>query len=54
MAIGYKLGFGLTIASLVLEVISILPFKFNQAVDRSIEQQKQHVRDEFARHHKDS
>jgi len=53
VGLGHKLAFGLTCLSLASAVISLLPFKFNQtiekAVDDTFEDGKRHVRDEWNR-----
>ena len=53
MGIGYKLSFLLTGLSLVSALISLLPFKFNEtiekAVDDTFEDGRRHVREEFKR-----
>lgn len=61
MGIGYKLSYVLTGLSLLSALISLLPFKFNEtiekAVDDTFEDGRRHVRKEFKRlenvtHHK--
>ena len=51
--IGYKISYVLTILSLVSALISLLPFKFNEtiekAVDDTFEDGRRHVREEFKR-----
>lgn len=51
--IGYKISYILTILSLISALISLLPFKFNQtiekAVDETFEGGRRHVRNEFNR-----
>ncbi len=53
MGIGYKLSYILTILSLASAFISLLPFKFNEtiekAVDDTFEDGRRHVRQEFKR-----
>ena len=53
MGIGYKLSYVLTALSLLSALISLLPFKFNQtiekAVDDTFEGGRRHVREEFKR-----
>ena len=53
MGIGYKLSFLLTGLSLVSALVSLLPFKFNEriekAVDDTFEDGRRHVRQEFKR-----
>ena len=53
LGIGYKLSYGLTALSLLSAIISLLPFKFNEtierAVDDTIEDGSRHVRQEFNR-----
>ena len=53
MGIGYKLSRILTVLSLLSAIISLLPFKFNQtiekAVDGTFEGGRRHVREEFKR-----
>ena len=53
MGIGYKLSRILTALSLLTAIISLLPFKFNQtiekAVDDTFEGGRRHVREEFKR-----
>ena len=51
--IGYKLSYGLYVLSLLSAIISLLPFKFNEtiekAVDDTFEDGRRHVRNEFNR-----
>ena len=51
--IGYKLSYALYILSLLSAIISLLPFKFNEtiekAVDDTFEDGRRHVRNEFNR-----
>ena len=53
MGIGYKLSRALTWLSLISAAISMLPFKFNEtiekAVDDTFEDGRRHVREEFKR-----
>ena len=53
LGIGYKLSYGLTILSLISALVSLLPFKFNEtiekAVDDTFEGGRRHVREEFKR-----
>ena len=53
LGIGYKLSFAITILSLITALISLLPFKFNEtiekAVDDTFEDGRRHVRQEFKR-----
>lgn len=53
MGIGYKLSYVLTALSLLSAIISLLPFKFNEtiekAVDDTFEGGRRHVREEFKR-----
>ena len=53
LGIGYKLSFILMVLSLVSALISLLPFKFNEtiekAVDDTFEDGRRHVRKEFNR-----
>ena len=53
LGIGYKMSFALTTLSLISAVISLLPFKFNEtiekAVDETFEDGRRHVREEFSR-----
>ena len=53
MGIGYTLSYVLTALSLLSAIISLLPFKFNQtiekAVDDTFEGGRRHVREEFKR-----
>ena len=53
MGIGYKLSRVLTVLSLISALISLLPFKFNEtiekAVDDTFEGGRRHVREEFKR-----
>ena len=53
MGIGYKLSYALTGLSLLSALISLLPFKFNEtiekAVDDTFEDGRRHVREEFKR-----
>ena len=53
MGIGYKMSYGLTALSLLSALISLLPFKFNEtiekAVDDTFEGGRRHVREEFKR-----
>jgi len=53
LGIGYKVSFALTVLSLVSAIISLLPFKFNEtiekAVDDTFEDGRRHVRKEFNR-----
>lgn len=53
MGIGYKLSRILTVLSLLSAIVSLLPFKFNQtiekAVDGTFEGGRRHVREEFKR-----
>ena len=53
MGIGYKLSYILTALSLLSAIISLLPFKFNEtiekAVDDTFEGGRRHVREEFKR-----
>lgn len=53
MGIGYKLSFALTALSLVSAIVSLLPFKFNETIERAVddtfEDGRRHVREEFKR-----
>ena len=53
LGIGFKLSFVLTALSLVSAIMSLLPFKFNEtiekAVDDTFEDGRRHVREEFNR-----
>ncbi|MBR5674509.1 MAG: hypothetical protein IKW97_08930 [Muribaculaceae bacterium] len=53
LGIGYKLSYALYILSLLSAIISLLPFKFNEtiekAVDDTFEDGRRHVRKEFNR-----
>ena len=53
MGIGYKLSYVLTALSLLSAIISLLPFKFNEtiekAVDDTFEGGRRHMREEFKR-----
>lgn len=53
LGIGYKLSYILTALSLLSAIISLLPFKFNEtlekAVDDTFEDGRRHVREEFKR-----
>jgi uncharacterized membrane protein (Fun14 family) len=53
LGIGYKLSFILTVLSLISALLSLLPFKFNEtiekAVDDTFEDGRRHVRQEFKR-----
>ena len=53
LGLGYKLSFALTALSLISALISLLPFKFNEtlekAVDDKFEGGRRHVRQEFNR-----
>ena len=53
LGIGYKLGYVLTALSLFSAIISMLPFKFNEAIERAVddtfEDGRRHVRKEFNR-----
>ena len=53
LGIGYKLSFGLVALALLSAIISLLPFKFNEtiekAVDDTFEDGSRHVRKEFNR-----
>ena len=53
MGIGYKISRVLTVLSLISALISLLPFKFNEtiekAVDDTFEGGRRHVREEFKR-----
>ena len=53
LGIGYKLSSALTVLSLLSAIISLLPFKFNEtiekAVDDTFEDGRRHVRKEFNR-----
>ena len=53
MGIGYQLSYALTALSLLSAIISLLPFKFNEtiekAVDDTFEDGRRHVREEFKR-----
>lgn len=53
LGIGYKMSFALTALSLISAIISLLPFKFNEtiekAVDDTFEDGRRHVRQEFSR-----
>lgn len=53
LGIGYKISFVLTALSLISAIISLLPFKFNEtiekAVDDTFEDGRRHVRKEFNR-----
>ncbi len=53
LGIGYKLSFVLTALSLLSAIISLLPFKFNdtieKAVDDTFEEGRRHVRQEYNR-----
>lgn len=53
LGIGYKLGYILTALSLISAIISMLPFKFNETIERAVddtfEDGRRHVRKEFNR-----
>ncbi len=53
LGIGYKLSFAITVLSLITALLSLLPFKFNEtiekAVDDTFEDGRRHVRQEFKR-----
>ena len=53
LGIGYKLSFAITVLSLITALVSLLPFKFNEtiekAVDDTFEDGRRHVREEFKR-----
>jgi len=53
LGIGYKLSFLFTALSLISAIVSLLPFKFNEtiekAVDDTFEDGRRHVREEFNR-----
>ena len=53
LGIGHKLSFALTALSLLSALISLLPFKFNETIERAVddtfEDGRRHVRKEFNR-----
>ena len=53
LGVGYKLSFVLTALSLVSALVSLLPFKFNETIERAVddtfEDGRRHVREEFKR-----
>ena len=53
LGIGYKLSFALTALSLISALVSLLPFKFNETIERAVddtfEDGRRHVRQEFKR-----
>ena len=53
LGIGYKLSFVLTALSLISALVSLLPFKFNETIERAVddtfEDGRRHVREEFKR-----
>ncbi len=53
LGIGYKLSFAITVLSLITALISLLPFKFNETIDKAVddtfEDGRRHVREEFKR-----
>ncbi len=53
LGIGYKLSFAITVLSLITALISLLPFKFNETIDKAVddtfEDGRRHVRQEFKR-----
>ena len=53
LGIGYKLSFGLMALSLLSAIISLLPFKFNETIERAVDDKFEdggrHVRQEFNR-----
>lgn len=53
LGIGYKLSYLLTALSLVSAIVSMLPFKFNETIERAVddayEDGRRHVRKEFNR-----
>lgn len=53
LGIGYKLSYVLTALSLVSAIVSMLPFKFNETIERAVddayEDGRRHVRKEFNR-----
>lgn len=53
LGIGYKLSFALTALSLLSALISLLPFKFNETIERAVDDTfeggRRHVRQEFNR-----
>ena len=53
LGIGHKLSFALTALSLISALISLLPFKFNETIERAVddtfEDGRRHVRKEFNR-----
>ena len=53
LGIGYKLGYVLTALSLFSAIISMLPFKFNETIERAVDDKfedgRRHVRQEFNR-----
>ncbi len=53
LGIGYKLSFAITLISLITAMISLLPFKFNETIDKAVddtfEDGRRHVRQEFKR-----
>jgi len=53
IGLGHKLAFVLTVLSLISAAVSLMPFKFNQtlerAVDDTFEEGRRHVRDEWNR-----
>ena len=53
LGVGYKLSFALTALSLVSALVSLLPFKFNETIERAVddtfEDGRRHVREEFKR-----
>lgn len=53
LGIGHKLSFALTALSLISAFISLLPFKFNETIERAVDDTfeggRRHVREEFKR-----
>lgn len=53
LGIGHKLSFALTALSLISAIISLLPFKFNETIERAVDDTfeggRRHVREEFKR-----
>ena len=51
--IGYKLSYGLYVLSLLSAIISLLPFKFNETIEKAVDDTyadgRRHVRNEFNR-----
>ncbi len=53
LGIGYKLSYVLTALSLISAIVSLLPFKFNETIERAVDDKfedgRRHVRQEFNR-----